>query len=144
MPVCKNCGNRIEKFNNDRCPICGQIDPFSEKATSETIEVTTSIDVENEDYKPRHKKTMLILFLTLGFFGVPFFYIYQKKSGLIFALINIIGIGLISFLFAFYAHLPIWAAILSGFAMLFAVNAGTGLYLYFLPNLQDGRGDFIV
>ena len=144
MPVCKNCGNRIEKYNKDRCPICGQVDPFSERVGTETIEVTTSIDVNNEDYKPRHKKTMLILFLTLGVFGVPFFYIYQKKSGLIFLLINMVGIGLLSFIFAFYAHLPVWGAILIGFALLYVVDAFTGLLLYFRPNLQDGRGDFIL
>ena len=144
MPVCKNCGSRIDKFSKDVCPICGQVDPFSEKTGSETVEVTTSIDVNNEDYKPRHKKTMLILFITLGFFGIPFFYIYQKKSGLIFMLLNLVGIGLISFLFAFYAKLPVYAAILISLGAFLVINSATGLYLYFMPNLQDGRGDFIL
>lgn len=144
MPVCKNCGSRIDKFSKDVCPICGQADPFSEKRGSETVEVTTSIDVNNKDYKPRHKKTMLILFITLGFFGVPFFYIYQKKSGLIFMLLNLVGIGLISFLFAFYAKLPVYGAILISLGAFLVINTVTGLYLYFMPNLQDGRGDFIL
>lgn len=144
MPVCKNCGNRIEKFNKNRCPICGQVDPFSEVVSTETIEVTTSVDVDNLDYKPRHKKTMLLLFIFLGFFGVPFFYIYQKKSGLIFLLINLIGMGLISFIFAFYAKLPIGGAIGIAVAIFLLINSATGLYLYFLPNLQDGRGDFVI
>ena len=144
MPVCKNCGNRIEKFNTNRCPICGQVNPFDEQVSTATVEVTTSVDVDNSDYKPRHKKTMLILFITLGFFGIPFFYMFQKKSGLIFAAINIIGIALISFIFAFYAHLLVGVAIAIALAIFLVINSGTGLYLYFMPNLQDGRGDFIL
>ena len=144
MPVCKNCGSRIDKFSKDVCPICGQVNPFSEKTGSETVEVTTSIDVNNEDYKPRHKKTMLILFIALGFFGVPFFYLYQKKSGLIFLLINLIGMGVIGFILGFYAHLEIYAAILIAVSIFLVINSGTGLYLYFMPNLQDGRGDFVL
>ena len=111
---------------------------------SETVEVTTSIDVNNEDYKPRHKKTMLILFIALGFFGVPFFYLYQKKSGLIFLLINLIGMGVIGFILGFYAHLEVYAAILIAVSIFLVINSGTGLYLYFMPNLQDGRGDFVL
>ena len=122
MPICKNCGSRIDKFSKDVCPICGQVNPFSSQSGNETVEVTTSIDVNNEDYKPRHKKTMLILFITLGFFGVPFFYIYQKKSGLIFMLLNLVGIGLISFLFAFYAKLPVYGAILISLAAFLVIN----------------------
>ena len=144
MPYCKNCGSRLQKFDEDRCPICGAERPF-EGVSSETIEITTEVNEETEkNFKPRKKQTMLALFIFLGFFGVPFFYLYEKKKGIIYAAINIVGIALISFIFAFYMHLLIPVAIVIAFAMLLVVNLAMGLYLYFFPNLKDGRGEFVL
>ena len=82
MPYCKNCHSRIDKFNKDRCPICGQERPLDD-VTSDTIEITTSVDVNdlNLNYHPRQKKKLLIYFLTLGIFGAPFFYLYDTPRG---------------------------------------------------------------
>ena len=144
MPYCKKCGTRLQKFDADRCPICGTEHPF-EGVSSETIEITTEINEETErNFKPRKKQTMLALFIFLGFFGVPFFYLHEKKKGFIYMAINVIGIALISFIFAFYVKLLIPVAIIIGFAMLLFVNVGAGLYLYFFPNLKDGRGEFVL
>ena len=106
MPVCKNCKTRIDKFSKDRCPICGVEHPF-EGTTSETIEVTTSVDINDQkNYRPCTKKTVLILFIVLGFFGVPFYYMHHVKKGLIYALINLLAIGAITFLLGFYIPMP--------------------------------------
>ena len=48
MPKCKNCNNRIDRFNKDRCPICGVTFPF-EGMNSDTVEITTNIDVDSVD-----------------------------------------------------------------------------------------------
>lgn len=144
MPYCKKCGHRIQKFDGDRCPICGEVNPF-EGVSSETIEITSEVNEETDkNFKPRKRKTMLVLFLTLGFFGVPFFYIYQKRMGVLYMLLNLVSIALISFIFVFYAKLLIPFAILIAIGALLLINAGTGLYLYRLPNLKDGRGEFII
>ena len=144
MPVCKNCKNRIEKFNKDRCPICGQVNPFEGAEVSETVDITTALDVASADYHPRKKRTMLLMFIFLGFFGVPFFYIYQKKMGIIYAIINLGCIALFSFLFAFYGGFLIGVAIAISVAILFALNVGVGLFTYRIPNAQDGHGEFII
>ena len=143
MPICKNCGSRIEKFNKDFCPICGCKDPFTTDG-EKTVEITSNIEIGNSGYKPKTKKAMLILFVLLGFFGIPFFYLNQKKSGFILLAINIVGIGLLSFIFAFYVKLEIYVAIIIAFGLLMAVNTVTGLLLYRTPNLKDGNGEFVI
>ena len=47
MPICRNCGARIEKFNKDICPICGEKKPL-EGVNSETVEITGQIDPNNK------------------------------------------------------------------------------------------------
>ena len=144
MPYCKNCGSRLQKFDGDRCPICGAERPF-EGVSSETIEITTEVNEQSDkSFRPKKKKTMLILSIFLGFFGAPFFYIYQKKVGFIYMAINLVGIAVISFIFAFYAKLLVPVAIIIALAMFLVVNTGIGLYLYFMPNQKDGHGEFIL
>ena len=143
MPICKNCGSRIDKFNKDRCPICGVEAPF-EGVSSETVEITTSIDVDSRDYHPVKRKTLLILFITCGFFGIPYFYLHRKKLGFIYAALNLSGIGLIGFLLGFYTALGFLFGYLIALAIFIAFNFGVGLYYYLSPNLKDGRGDFLI
>ena len=73
MPVCKNCNSRIDKFNKDRCPICGVERPF-EGVSSDTVEVTSRIDSGDVkiDYHPRKRKTLLTLFALCGLFFCKF------------------------------------------------------------------------
>ena len=143
MPVCKNCGSRIDKFNKDRCPICGFENPFDENG-QKTVEITSNIDVESGDYKPRRKSTMLVLFISLGFFGIPFFYMHENKKGIIFLLLNLLGMGVVGFILAFYVKLPIGAAIAIAVGIMLIINSVTGLLLYRTPNLKDGNGEFII
>lgn len=143
MPICKNCGSRIDKFNKDRCPICGTVSPFDVDGVK-TVEITSNIESETKDYKPRKKSTMLVLFVTLGFFGVPLFYIHQKRNGVILMLLNFIAIGLVSFILSFYASIPLIGAIAIGCGAMIVINTIAGLYLYKTPNLKDGNGEFII
>jgi len=144
MPYCKKCGNRISKFDVDRCPICGEVNPF-EGVSSETIEITSEVNEDTDkNFKPRKRQTMLMLFITLGFFGIPFFYLHQKKIAIIFMLINIVGISAISFIFSFYLQILVPFAILIALGIFLLINTASGLYMYFMPNLKDGRGEFVI
>lgn len=143
MPICKNCKSRIDKFNKDRCPICGVENPF-EDVSSQTVEVTTSIDVDSKDYHPRKRLTACLLSALLGIFGVQFFYLYQKKMGLIYACINLVCLGLVGFLLGYLTPLHYVVSFVITYAALTLVNVCVGLYLYFKPNLKDGRGDFLL
>ena len=97
MPICKNCHTRIDKFNSDRCPIC----------------------------------------------GVPFFYIYKKREGIISCLINVILLTLAIVLTAVFTNIHVALVIVMYLFAFIALNAFIGLYLYNMPNLKDGRGDFL-
>ena len=143
MPICKNCGSRIDKFNKDRCPICGAENPF-EGVSSETVEVTTSIDVDSKDYHPRKRSTLLLLFPLTGFLGIPYFYLHENKLGAIYAILNLAGIGLIGFLLGFYTGVGFLIGYIIAIAIFIVLNFGLGLYYFYLPNLKDGRGDFVI
>ncbi|MCR4911726.1 MAG: DUF2157 domain-containing protein [Bacilli bacterium] len=143
MPICKNCGSRIEKFNKDFCPICGCKSPFAQDG-EKTVEITSNIEVGNSGYQPKKKSTMLMFFIFFGFFGIPFFYLKQIKSGIILMIINLIGIGALSFIFAFYAQLPIYWSVIIAILLLLVVNTVAGLVLFRTPNLKDGNGEFVI
>ena len=144
MPICKRCHSRIDKFNKDRCPICGELNPF-EGVSSDTIEVTTNIDTSNLDidFHPRKKKTLLILFTTLGIFGVPFFYLYKKNVGIIYAIINLIVLAASLTLLLLLTSLNPFVVVFVTLISLIFINFLVGLYFYNLPNLKDGRGVFL-
>ncbi len=143
MPYCKNCRSRIDRFDKDRCPICGTEKPF-EGVSSDTVEITTNIDTSelNIDYHPRKRTTFLWLFL-LGFSGAPMFYIYKKKAALIFIIANLafIGASIAALLLATSIHPAI--SIVAVFVIDMVVNFLAGLSIYNQPNLKDGRGDFL-
>lgn len=145
MPICKNCKKRIERFNKDRCPICGVEKPF-EGMSSDTIEVTTNIDTDkyNTDYHPCTKKKLLTLFLAAGFLGTPFFYIHKKRAGLIYLLCNLLVIAGVTLLFAFVVHLFVVFGLLIALGLVYLINAVIGLLFYYQPNLKDGNGEFII
>ena len=145
MPICKNCKKRIERFNKDRCPICGVEKPF-EGMSSDTIEVTTNIDTDkyNTDYHPCTKKKLLILFLAAGFLGIPFFYIHKKRAGLIYLLCNLLVIAGVTLLFTFVVHLFVVFGLLIALGLVYLIDAVIGLLFYYQPNLKDGNGEFII
>lgn len=145
MPVCKNCKKRIDRFNKDRCPICGVEHPF-EGMNSGTIEITTNIDVDNLniDYHPRNKKRLLLYFCLIGFTGIPFFYQYRKLLGFLQIAFSVAIIVLVSMLL--WAFTPIQSAVCGVIALasVYLLNIIFGLIYCSRPNLKDGRGEFIV
>ncbi len=145
MPICNNCHSRIDRFNKDRCPICGQLNPF-EGVTNETVEITTNIDVDSVklDYHPRKRSKLLLYFITLGFTGFPFFYLYQKVAGIIYALISVSLIAGLSVVFAVPCNIHVVLAIIIALIIDTLINSLVGLFFYKKQNLKDGRGDFLI
>ena len=144
MPICKNCHKRIERFNKDRCPVCGVENPF-EGMNSDTVEITTDINVDNIniDYHPRTKSTMLLLFVLVGFTGIPFFYLRRKKAALLEIIFSLVLCGL-GVLFGWLIHLDWVYNIIIGVALMYFINILTGFIFYFTQNLKDGQGEFVI
>ena len=144
MPVCKKCHSRIDKFNKDRCPICGVENPF-DGVSGDTVEITTQIDTANikADYHPKKRSILLALFISLGLFGVPFFYIHKKLTGLIYGLVNIgVLAGVIALLLNF-APLDHAVSVIVPILLAIFINSLVGLYFYNKSNLKDGHGVFL-
>ena len=145
MPKCKNCNSRIDRFNKDRCPICGVEFPF-DGVNSDTIEITTNIDVDSvdTDYHPCRKKQLFLFFCLLGVFGAPFFYLRKSKAGVIHLIINILLIGTISFLLAYFTILSTAYSVVIGIGSLYLLNIIYAFVYVSQPNLKDGNGEFVI
>ena len=146
MPYCKNCHSRLSKFDNDICPVCGTVKPL-EGVTSDTVEITTQIEKEDNTLNSNicFKKKLLLFFIFIGFTGLPFFYLKNKKMGVIWVSINSVILFAMSFLFAFIFEEPsfIALAILLAFVVVYIINIVTGMIYYTIPNLRDGEGEFV-
>lgn len=144
MPVCRNCNSRISKFDKDICPVCGAVSPLK-GVTSETIEVTSEIDINSKDFnfKPKDRNIVMLLFTLIGFTGIPFFYLKKNKLGLIWLISNIILISLIALLLIFAVQLDLIWGIIIPVIISYIINIGVGLFYLFKSDIKDGRGEFI-
>ena len=145
MPVCRNCKKRIERFNKDRCPICGVEHPF-EGVSSDTVEITTNIDVDSVgvEYNPRKKKKMLLFFCLIGLTGIPFFYLHKKLLGFLEIVWSLLIISSVAVLLWLFTPLINYYCGLCGLGAVYLVNIIIGLILYKTPNLKDGDGEFVI
>ena len=145
MPKCKNCNSRIDRFNKDRCPICGVEFPF-DGMSSETIEITTNIDVDGveTDYRPCRRKELFLFFCLLGIFGAPYFYLKKIKQGIIQLIANVVLIGLMSFLLAYFTSLDTVSSVLIAIGSMYLLNIIFGVVVIMQPNLKDGNGQFVI
>ena len=146
MPNCRNCGARLTKFDKDICPVCGIKDPL-QGVSSETVEITSQIDISEmkEGQKVvRRRKTLLLLFLTLGFTGAPFFYMKKMVFGLISLLANLLVMGGLFAILYLAAHAHIAVAIIVPVLVSYFINAIIGVIFNYVPDLKDGEGEFIV
>ena len=145
MPNCKNCGARISKFDKDICPVCGTKNPL-EGVSSETVEITSQIDlnnfVEGQKVVCRRKK-MLILFLACGFSAAQFFYLKRKKFAVLWLIINLVIMAAVYFLVSMFRS-PLAVCIIVAVLSTYILNSTMGAIYYFLPDLKDGEGEFVV
>ena len=145
MPNCKNCGARISKFDKDICPVCGTKNPL-EGVSSETVEITSQIDlnnfVEGQKVVCRRKK-MLILFLACGFSAAQFFYLKRKKFAVLWLIINLAIMAAVYFLISMFRS-PLAVCIIVAVLSTYVLNSIMGAIYYFLPDLKDGEGEFVV
>lgn len=146
MPSCRNCGARLSKFDKDICPVCGTLKPL-EGVSSETVEITSQVDLsgfEAGQKVVRRRKTLLLYFLLIGFTGAPFFYLKQKRNAFLWLVANLAVIGGLFVFFFLALSLHIALAIILPIITAYILNAAVALIYYFLPDLKDGEGEFVV
>ena len=146
MPNCRNCGARLSKFDSDLCPVCGIKNPL-QGVSSETVEVTSQIELSElaqERKVIRRRKTMLILFFTLGFTGAAFFYVKRILIGAIYCIANLAIIGGLFPLLYLAIKAPLPVAIIVPVLLVYLISAIVGLIMYYMPNIKDGEGEFVV
>lgn len=144
MPVCRHCGSRISKLDKDRCPVCGELNPL-EGVNSDTVEVTSVVDITSDDvygFKPKTRKTFLLLSCLIGWLGVQFFYLKYKRAGLIWLAVNlvILGGGFCAFFFGVHNLL---LAILIPLLVVYAANVAFGLVIFKKPSFKDADSNLL-
>lgn len=146
MPNCKNCGARISKFDADICPVCGTAKPL-EGVSSETVEITSQIDLNN--FKDGQKvvcrrQKLLLFFIAFGFTGLPFYYLKRKKFAILWLIINLALLAASFSLILFVIKLHIALAIILPILLVYIINSVIGLIYNYLPDLKDGEGEFVI
>ena len=145
MPKCKHCGSRITKFDKDICPICGEKNPL-EGVSSETIEITSNLDLsaaELKEFRPTTKFRTLLFFVFIGWTGAPLFYLNYYNQALLWLFFNFTIIGGIGSVLTFLTPLGLPWGYLVALGIAYLINIGAGLFTYFKHNLKDGRGEFL-
>ena len=144
MPVCRHCGSRITKFDKDRCPVCGELNPL-DGVNSDTVEITSNINItpeEFKDFKPKTRKTFLLLSCLVGFLGIQFFYLKYKRAALIWLACNIVIMAGL-FLAFFFGVKNVLLAVLIPLAVAYIANIVLGLVIYRKPSFKDGDGNLL-
>ena len=146
MPYCKNCGSRITKFDKELCPICGQKKPL-EGASSDTVEITTELDIHNKDakkvYAGHFRLDTFLWFMLLGWTGAGFFYLKFKKLAIIWLVCNLALIAGLIVLFGFLIGFNQWIVYVAPFAVVYLVNIGVAIYYLCKRDVKYGNGEFI-
>ena len=145
MPKCKYCGSRITRFDKDICPICGEKDPL-EGVSSETIEITSNLDLsaaELKEFKPTTKFRTFLLFCFVGWTGAPLFYLDYYNQALIWLFLNAAFIGGVGSALSFATALGVPWGYIVALSIAYVINIFAGLYAFFKHNLKDGRGEFL-
>lgn len=145
MPVCKHCGSRITRFDKDICPVCGEKAPL-EGVSSETIEITSNFNLNEEEFKtfrPCTRFKVFLLFTLLGWTGAPIFYTRYVLQGFLWLLINLVIIGGAGSILAFMTPLGILWGYLIMLIAAYVINIGVGIFSYLKRNLKDNRGEFL-
>lgn len=145
MPTCRECHSRISKFDKDICPVCGCKKPL-EGVTSETVEITSQIDLNGADYqeyKPKRRTVLFFLSMLLGFFGAPFIYLGKKLFGILSLIINFAFIGGVGTIFALFTPLGYSLGYVIALIIIFVINTVVGLFFLFKNSIKDSKGEFV-
>ena len=145
MPKCKNCGSRITRFDRDICPVCGEKDPL-QGVSSETIEITSNLDLspaELKEFRPVTRFRAFLFFAFIGWTGAPLFYLNYYYQALLWLFFNLAFIGGIGSIFSFVSGFGLPWGYLIALAIVYVFNFGAAIFIYFKHNLKDGRGEFL-
>ncbi|MFA5236111.1 MAG: NINE protein [Bacilli bacterium] len=136
MYTCKKCGTPLEKQLSE-CPICHTKNPAGEPESMAGKDLTETYDPVAPEFvliRQKSRKLAAVLAFTLGFLGIPLFYLGYKRSGLwwLFVAIVVVAIGILWVPISYYL-----------IGALLLAQIGLGLVILTSSNLKDGRGELL-
>ncbi len=141
MLNCKNCGEKLTKFNKEICPYCGCKNPLSESvAETDTTKAVSFVNEEDVKVKNKSFKTFILLTYFLGIFGIEYIYLNKKKD-FCFALGGNLLIYICLFFIIYACSKEIWILILLPILFLYILNILYALFLTFnKAKINDKNG----
>lgn len=147
MLKCKNCGEKLTKFNKEICPYCGFKEPFDEEDletdTTGRIDIVSVNSTPITDYEKKSMKRFVFLTSLAGFSGAGFFYIKRKTAFIVSLLFNICL--LLGFALVFYFSTKnIFLTIILPIVIDYIINIIFSFLVYKrLISIHDNNGEFL-
>ncbi|MBP5574967.1 MAG: hypothetical protein J6X50_04450 [Bacilli bacterium] len=82
--------------------------------------------------------------MACGFTSAQFFYLKKKGFAIFWLILNLIILGGLFTLLFMLPGVHIAIAIIAPILATYILNSITGVIYYFLPDLKDGNGEFVV
>lgn len=142
MAKCKYCHESITRLDKEVCPFCGGLKPLDGTDTS-TQDITKVIGQVETKVEIKHKKRLIAALLSffLGFFGLQFFYVGKKVTGLASIALTLVVIG--GFGGGFFAIFGNVLSFIITAAVVEIVNIVFGLDFLLSHNVVDSNGEFL-
>lgn len=145
MPRCKYCGSRIARFDKDICPICGEKEPLK-GVSSETVEITSELNLSEEElktFKPKTKFKTLMVFSFLGWTGLAQFYLGYIMQGFCWLILNLAILGGGFSALYYLTNLGLILSIVLPVVFVYIFNICFGIFSFLKHNLRDHTGEFL-
>lgn len=142
MPKCTQCNCEV-KENATYCPACGSRNPLDKKNQRDDFTLAiNSQELRDVHYAPKEKKVAAMLAIMVGFAGLQYRYLENKKMSLIINILSLIVCLLVSFLTYIFITKDISICIALGIIGVYIMNAIDGLTMLIL-NRKDGHGEVL-
>lgn len=142
MAKCVQCGSKI-KNDASFCPVCGCRNPLDKKErTNDYTLAFEDLTDELKDYNPKKAGRACLLACLLGFCGIQYKYLENKKMMILSIVWSVLSLAFGFLLGYFTSGRSILLAIVVGVLLLFAVNICDGLS-FLLFKRKDGHGEDI-
>lgn len=146
MLKCRNCGEKLTKFNKEFCPYCGVKNPIEKFVdSSDTTQAIDKIKEEDLAFNEKSYKVYSLFSIFLGFFSVDLFYLGFTNLALIRLLVNF-GLWLVAFLTIYLINNSlVLIAIFVPLAFLYFLYLLYGIFKFFKMknNLKDKNGVYL-
>lgn len=142
MPNCVQCGTAI-KEKASYCPTCGCRNPLEKKSKTDDFTLTfNSLGEEYPKYIPKEKQIAAMLAIMVGFLGLQYRYLENKKMTFLISIISGIVFLITALVVYFVGPKDISISVALGIFGMYLYNIGDGMTMLLFKR-RDGHGELL-